>query len=314
MPLQRNCAGTFPPSQKQRETSVMKIVAFRRNGESGAGLVSADLQQVQPFDLPPAKRELGALPLIEMQARGEALPALLAAIALSEVQITAPLPRPRRNIFCVGKNYYAHAKEFAGSGFDSSAKSGGDIPADPIIFTKVPESVVGPGVAIEMPAVSVSSAIDYEAELAVIIGRGGKGIAAADAMDHVWGYTIVNDITARDWQSRHQQWHMGKSFDTFCPMGPWLVSADELDGTRTTVRCYVNGEERQNASTADLIFDIPKLIETLSAGITLYPGDVIATGTPVGVGVGFKPPKYLRAGDVVRVEIDGIGSLENPVN
>ena len=314
MPLQRNCAGTFPPSQKQRETSVMKIVAFRRNGESGAGLVSADLQQVQPFDLPQAKRELGALPLIEMQARGEALPALLAAIALSEVQITAPLPRPRRNIFCVGKNYYAHAKEFAGSGFDSSAKSGGDIPADPIIFTKVPESVVGPGVAIEMPAVSVSSAIDYEAELAVIIGRGGKGIAAADAMDHVWGYTIVNDITARDWQSRHQQWHMGKSFDTFCPMGPWLVSADELDGTRTTVRCYVNGEERQNASTADLIFDIPKLIETLSAGITLYPGDVIATGTPVGVGVGFKPPKYLRAGDVVRVEIDGIGSLENPVN
>lgn len=314
MPLQRNCASTFPPSQKQRETSVMKIVAFRRNGESGAGLVSADLQQVQPFDLPPAKRELGALPLIEMQARGEALPALLAAIALSEVQITAPLPRPRRNIFCVGKNYYAHAKEFAGSGFDSSAKSGGDTPADPIIFTKVPESVVGPGVTIEMPALSVSSAIDYEAELAVIIGRGGKGIAAADAMDHVWGYTIVNDITARDWQSRHQQWHMGKSFDTFCPMGPWLVSADELDGTRTTVRCYVNGEERQNASTADLIFDIPKLIETLSAGITLYPGDVIATGTPVGVGVGFKPPKYLRAGDVVRVEIDGIGSLENPVN
>ena len=313
MPRQRNCAGTFPPSQKQRETSVMKIVAFRRNGESGAGLLSTDLQQVQPFDLPQAERELGALPLIEMQARGEALPALLAAIALSEVQITAPLPRPRRNIFCVGKNYYAHAKEFAGSGFDSSAKSGGDIPADPIIFTKVPESVVGPGAAIEMPAASVSSAIDYEAELAVIIGRGGKGIAAADAMDHVWGYTIVNDITARDWQSRHQQWHMGKSFDTFCPMGPWLVSADELDGTRTTVRCYVNGEERQNASTADLIFDIPKLIETLSAGITLYPGDVIATGTPVGVGVGFKPHKYLRAGDVVRVEIDGIGSLENPV-
>lgn len=291
----------------------MKIVAFRQNGQSCAGLVSADLQQVQPFDLPQAQAELGALPLIEMYARGEPLPALQAAVSLSDVQITAPLPRPRRNIFCVGKNYFAHAKEFAGSGFDSSAKSGGDIPADPIIFTKVPESVVGPGAAITMPAASVSSAIDYEAELAVIIGRGGKGIAAADAMDHVWGYTIVNDITARDWQSRHQQWHMGKSFDTFCPMGPWLVSADELDGTRTQVRCYVNGEERQNASTADLIFDIPKLIETLSAGITLYPGDVIATGTPVGVGIGFKPPRYLRAGDVVRVEIDGIGSLENPV-
>ena len=289
----------------------MKIVAYRLNGRSGVGLVSADLQHVQPFDLPEAQSDLGAQALIEMQARGDTLPALLPALALNKVQIIAPLPRPRRNIFCVGKNYFAHAKEFAGSGFDSSAKSGGDIPADPIIFTKVPESVVGPGAAIEMPA--VSTAIDYEAELAVIIGRGGKGIAAKDAMAHVWGYTIVNDITARDWQGRHQQWHMGKSFDTFCPMGPWLVSADELDGTKTGVRCYVNGEERQNASTADLIFDIPKLIETLSAGITLYPGDVIATGTPVGVGIGFKPPKYLQAGDVVRVEIDGIGSLENPV-
>ncbi len=289
----------------------MKIVAFHHHGQPGVGLVSNDQQQVQPFDLPAAQRELGALPIIEMQVRGEALPALLAAVAVSDVQIIAPLPKPRRNIFCVGKNYFAHAKEFAGSGFDSSAKSGGDIPADPIIFTKVPESVIGPGAAIEMPA--VSTAIDYEAELAVIIGRGGKGIAAKDAMAHVWGYTIVNDITARDWQSRHQQWHMGKSFDTFCPMGPWLVSADELDGSKTMVRCYVNGEERQNASTADLIFDIPKLIETLSAGITLYPGDVIATGTPVGVGIGFKPPKYLKAGDVVRVEIDGIGYLENPV-
>lgn len=289
----------------------MKIVAYRHDGQPCVGLVSADLREIQAFDLPATQRELGALPVIELLARGEPLPALLSAVPMHHVQVIAPLPRPRRNIFCVGKNYFAHAKEFAGSGFDSSAKSGGDIPADPIIFTKVPESVIGPGVAIEIPA--VSTAIDYEAELAVIIGRGGKGIAAKDAMAHVWGYTIVNDITARDWQSRHQQWHMGKSFDTFCPMGPWLVSADELDGTKTTVRCYVNGEERQNASTADLIFDIPKLIETISAGITLYPGDVIATGTPVGVGIGFKPPKYLQAGDVVRVEIDGIGSLENPV-
>jgi len=289
----------------------MKIIAFRRNGQPGVGLVSSDLQQIQPFDLSAAQRELGALPVIEMQARGEPLPALLAAVAIGDVQITAPLPKPRRNIFCVGKNYFAHAKEFSGSGFDSSAQAGEDIPADPIYFTKVPESVVGPGAAIEMPA--ASSAIDYEAELAVIIGRGGKGIAARDAMAHVWGYTIINDVTARDWQSRHKQWHLGKSFDTFCPMGPWLVSADECDGSKTGVRCYVNNELRQNASTADLIFDIPKLIETLSAGITLYPGDVIATGTPVGVGIGFKPPKYLKTGDVVRVEIDGIGSLENPV-
>ena len=289
----------------------MKIIAFQQNGVPGTGLVSSDLQHIQPFDLPLVQRELGALPVIEMQARGEPLPALLASVAMADVKVTAPLPKARRNIFCVGKNYFAHAREFAGSGFDSSAKAGEDIPDCPIYFTKVPESVVGPTDAIEMPA--ASNAIDYEAELTVIIGRGGKGIKAADAMAHVWGYTIINDVTARDWQSRHKQWHLGKSFDTFCPMGPWLVSADECDGTKTRVRCYVNGELRQDASTTDLIFDIPTLIETLSAGITLYPGDVIATGTPVGVGIGFKPPKYLKSGDVVRVEIDGIGSLNNPV-
>jgi 2-keto-4-pentenoate hydratase/2-oxohepta-3-ene-1,7-dioic acid hydratase in catechol pathway len=290
----------------------MRIAAYIHQNQPGVGLVSADLKEVRPIELQAHQRALGALPLIEAMARGEPLPAAGAALPIDQVRLTAPLPRARRNIFCVGKNYHAHAKEFAGSGFDSSAKSGGDIPAHPIIFTKVPECVIGPGDTIVIPA-DVSTAIDYEAELAVIIGKGGKGIKAADAMQHVWGYTIVNDVTSRDWQSRHQQWDMGKSFDTFCPMGPWLVSADECDGTRTQVRCWVNGEERQNASTTDLIFDIPKLIETLSAGITLYPGDVIATGTPVGVGIGFTPPRYLKPGDVVRVEIDGIGVLENPV-
>jgi 2-keto-4-pentenoate hydratase/2-oxohepta-3-ene-1,7-dioic acid hydratase in catechol pathway len=279
----------------------MKIAAFLLNGAPAVGQVSADLLSVQPFDVSAADAARGALPIVEAMARGDALPAL-----------TAPIPRPRRNIFCVGKNYYAHAKEFAGSGFDSSAKAGGDIPSVPIIFTKVPESVVGPTDFIDMP-VGVSETIDYEAELTVIIGKGGKGISAANAMQHVWGYTIVNDVTARDWQNRHMQWHMGKSFDTFCPMGPWLVSADECDGTNTQVRCMVNGELRQDATTKDLIFNIPTLIETLSAGITLYPGDIIATGTPVGVGIGFKPPKYLKAGDVVKVEIDGIGFIENRV-
>jgi 2-keto-4-pentenoate hydratase/2-oxohepta-3-ene-1,7-dioic acid hydratase in catechol pathway len=129
----------------------------------------------------------------------------------------------------------------------------------------------------------------------------------------VWGYTIVNDMTARDWQGRHSQWLLGKSFDTFCPMGPWLVSADEMDGQNTDVKCWVNGELRQDANTKDFIFDIPTLIECISAGITLYPGDLIATGTPAGVGIGFKPPKYLKSGDVVRIEIAGIGVLENPL-
>jgi 2-keto-4-pentenoate hydratase/2-oxohepta-3-ene-1,7-dioic acid hydratase in catechol pathway len=290
---------------------IMRIAAFFHKGQPHVGLVSQDSSAVTPFDLPLADRELGALTLVDTLSRGEALPPQVAAIALKDVQLRAPLPHPRRNIFCVGKNYHAHAKEFARSGFDSSAKAGGEIPTEPIIFTKVPECVIATGEAIEMPKVSM--AIDYEAELTVIIGKGGKGITKANAMQHVWGYTIVNDITARDWQNKHMQWHMGKSFDTFCPMGPWLVSADEMDGTNTHVRCYVNGEERQNAATTDLIFDIPTLIETLSAGITLYPGDVIATGTPVGVGIGFTPPKYLKSGDVVRVEIDGIGVLENPV-
>ncbi len=287
----------------------MKIVAYQYQGQAGVGLLSSDLQSITPFDLPLPLRALGALPIIEAQATGAALPARLATLALSAVQLTAPLPKPRRNIFCVGKNYHAHAREFAGSGFDSSAATG-DIPKVPIYFTKVPESVIGPNAAIEIP-VGVSEAIDYEVELAVIIGKGGKGISAKDAMQHVWGYTIINDVTARDWQSRHSQWLLGKSFDTFCPMGPWLVSADECDGNHTNVRCFVNGELRQNANTSDLIFNIATLIETLSAGITIYPGDIIATGTPVGVGIGFKPPRYLKPGDVVRLEIDGIGTLEN---
>ena len=289
----------------------MKIAAFLHQGQPGVGIVSADLASVQPFELSAAERTLGALPVIERLADGRGLPALLPAIAMRALSLTAPLPKPRRNIFCVGKNYFEHAREFAGSGFDSSAKSGGDIPAFPIYFSKVPESVIGPDAAVEMPA--ASSAIDYEAELTVVIGKGGKGISKADALKHVWGYPIINDVTARDWQGRHSQWLLGKSFDTFCPMGPWLVSADELDGTHTRVRCYVNDELRQDASTTDLIFDIPTLIETLSAGITIYPGDLIATGTPVGVGIGFKPPKYLKSGDMLRVEIDGIGALSNPV-
>jgi 2-keto-4-pentenoate hydratase/2-oxohepta-3-ene-1,7-dioic acid hydratase in catechol pathway len=287
----------------------MKIAAYRYQGQPGVGRVSANGQQVEPFQLSAEEAARGALPIVEAQVAGRALPATGAAIPLAQVELLAPIPRPRRNIFCVGKNYHAHAKEFAGSGFDSSAKSHGDIPAEPIYFSKVPESVIGHGADILFP--EASTAIDYEVELGVIIGKGGKGITRADAMKHVWGYTIINDVTARDWQSRHQQWLLGKSFDTFCPMGPWIVTADEMDGQNTNVKLWVNGELRQDASTKDFIFDIPKMIETLSGGITLYPGDIIATGTPVGVGIGFKPPKYLKPGDVCRLEIDGIGVLEN---
>ena len=292
----------------------MKIVTYWHAGTRQVGRLSADGGTVTPLILSEQVKDSGALVLIERMAAGLAPPSDdVPPVPISSVRLDAPLPRPRRNIFCVGKNYHAHAREFAQSGFDGGAtKSGDDIPSDPIVFSKVPESVIAPGAAIRIP-VGVSEAIDYEAELAIVIGRGGRGISAAQAMEHVWGYTIVNDVTARDWQQRHKQWLIGKSFDTFCPMGPCLVTADELDGGDARVRLWVNDELRQDARTTDLIFDIPTLIATISAGITLYPGDLIATGTPAGVGIGFKPPKYLKAGDRVRIEIDGIGVLENPV-
>ncbi|HEX9007029.1 MAG TPA: fumarylacetoacetate hydrolase family protein [Bacteroidota bacterium] len=291
----------------------MRIATFFHGGVRQVGRVSADGASVHPFLLGEVAREIGALALVNLLAEGSPLPPEGAPLDLSEVTLDAPIPRPRRNIFCVGKNYREHIREFSQSGFDTTVSKGSDdVPSHPIIFSKVPESVVAPGAAIRIPA-GISEAIDYEAELAVVIGRGGRGIPAGEAMRHVFGYTIVNDVTARDWQQRHKQWHLGKSFDTFCPMGPWLVTADELDGTDTTVRCWVNGELRQDGRTTDLIFPIATLIETISAGITLYPGDVIATGTPAGVGIGFNPPRYLRSGDQIRIEIDGLGVLENPV-
>ena len=159
----------------------------------------------------------------------------------------------------------------------------------------------------------VSAAVDYEGELAVIIGKPGRGIRPEDAFDHVWGYTIVNDVTARDLQGRYSQWLVAKSQDTFCPMGPIAVTRDEIDISDTAIRSFVNGEIRQSSNTGLLIFDIPTIIATISAGVTLMAGDIIATGTPAGVGIAFDPPRYLKAGDVVRVEIDGIGALENRV-
>ncbi|WP_040488125.1 fumarylacetoacetate hydrolase family protein [Fodinicurvata sediminis] len=288
----------------------MKIAAYHLDGKPGLGIVSADGSSLAPFDLNGNAAEKGVLALVDPEAGRPT--ATSEKLPLSAVKLRAPVPHPRRNIFCVGKNYYEHAHEFAGSGFDSGAASGA-VPDAPIIFSKVPECVSAAGDPIPVDS-RVSSAIDYEAELAVIIGRGGRGISKDKAMEHVWGYTIVNDITARDLQGRHKQWLIGKSQDGFCPMGPVAVTADELDLSKSWVRCHVNGELRQEAPISALIFDIPTLIETLSAGITLYPGDVIATGTPAGVGIGFQPPRYLRPGDRVAVDIDGIGRLENPVS
>ena len=228
-------------------------------------------------------------------------------------RLLAPIPWPRRNVFCVGKNYHEHAAEFAHSGFDTSAAKGETEPEFPVVFTKPPSSVIADGEAVQAFA-QATQQLDYEAELAVVIGRPGRAIAPAEALGHVWGYTIINDITARDLQQRHRQWFLGKSMDTFCPMGPWIVTADEVgDPATLDVRCWINGELRQHANTRDLIFDIPTIIATISAGITLLPGDVIATGTPAGVGIGFKPPRFLAPGDVMKITIDRLGTLTNTV-
>jgi 2-keto-4-pentenoate hydratase/2-oxohepta-3-ene-1,7-dioic acid hydratase in catechol pathway len=283
----------------------MKVATIRFQGKRWVASIDEEAGMAFPFDISESQAHSGVVCLIDQPV----LPQTMPGVNLRDVEVLAPIPVPARNIFCVGKNYYEHAHEFSRSGFDSSAAAGA-VPKHPIIFSKVPGSVVANNTEVLIDP-KVSSAIDYEAELAVIIGKAGRGISKQDAFDHVWGYTIINDVTARDLQGRYSQWLIGKSQDTFCPMGPWAVTKDSFDLDGASVRCFVNGEMRQNANVSQLIFDIPTIISTLSEGLTLNVGDIIATGTPAGVGIGFDPPRYLKAGDTVRVEIDGIGALEN---
>jgi 2-keto-4-pentenoate hydratase/2-oxohepta-3-ene-1,7-dioic acid hydratase in catechol pathway len=252
-----------------------------------AGLVSGQLE--------PARAELGS------------------AVGVETVRLLEPLGSYPRNLFCIGKNYREHAVEFSASGYDASADGGRDVqPTHPVVFTKPASAVIGPGEPIESHA-ELTAELDYEAELGVVIGRGGRGINAAEAMNHVFGYTIVNDVTARDLQRRHRQWFLGKALDRSSPVGPSVVTADELELASTIIECRVNGELRQKASVADLIFDVPTLIATISAGIALVPGDVIATGTPAGVGIGFSPPRFLHPGDEVSITVEPIGTITNRV-
>lgn len=290
----------------------MKLLTFRtESGQTRVGQLTAD-NKVAPLSYSDGQ---AVTDMVELITKGTALDSLCtneSELELASVQLLAPIPEPVRNLFCVGKNYVDHAQEFTKSGFDAGQTAADAIPTDPIVFSKTPQTVIGHGEPI-WDAAGVSDAVDYEAELAVIIGKGGRGISKGAAMDHVWGYTILNDVTARDWQKRHKQWHMAKSFDTFGPLGPVAVTADEIDGANLSLKCWVNDELRQDANTKDLMFDIPTIIETLSKGITLVPGDIIATGTPEGVGIGFNPPRFLKRGDVVAIEISGIGRLENKV-
>ncbi|MCX7931147.1 MAG: fumarylacetoacetate hydrolase family protein [Rhodovarius sp.] len=290
----------------------MRLVTFAdaqgvRIGALDDGDAILDVTAAEP-NLP---REMLAL----IAAGPAALEALRAALPRAPrvvgARLLAPIPRPPKNIFCVGKNYHEHAKEFAGSGFDASAKE--VVPSYPVIFSKPHTAIIAHGEPI-LAAMDPTGSLDYEGELAVVIGQGGRGIAREAALAHVFGYTILNDVTARHLQRRHSQWLLGKGLDSFAPMGPAILTADRVPDPRAlALTTWVNGEQRQAASLADLIFDIPTLIETISAGITLEPGDVIATGTPAGVGIGFDPPRFLRRGDVVRIQVTGIGTLENPV-
>jgi 2-keto-4-pentenoate hydratase/2-oxohepta-3-ene-1,7-dioic acid hydratase in catechol pathway len=223
-----------------------------------------------------------------------------AAIPLGSVTLFAPIPKPPK-IICVGLNYRDHAAE---------AKK--EIPPVPTIFSKFGTAVTGAGAPIVLPRNSRKP--DYEAELGVVIGAGGRHIPGAAWREHVFGYTCVNDVSARDFQGMTTQWMMGKTFDTFCPMGPWITTADEIeDPHELDVRCEINGEVLQSSNTRHLIFKIPELIEFLSSVFTLEPGDVISTGTPAGVGFARRPPRWLRAGDEVVVQVQGLGELRNPV-
>ncbi len=240
-------------------------------------------------------------------------PHLPARYHLAEVELLAPIPVPPRNILCIGKNYREHVGEVRFIEPSAGDPKPAEVPEYPMVFTKATTAVIGPGV--EIPSyLDDTDSTDYEGELGVVIGRGGRGIDVAEAMDHVFGYTIVNDVTARRLQKRHGQWFLGKSLDGYCPMGPAIVTADEIpDPTVLKVKTRVNGELRQDGCVADLIFDIPTLIATLSRGMTLQPGDIIATGTPAGVGMGFDPPRFLQPGDEVKITIEPIGTLRNPV-
>jgi 2-keto-4-pentenoate hydratase/2-oxohepta-3-ene-1,7-dioic acid hydratase in catechol pathway len=231
---------------------------------------------------------------------------------LAGVKLAAPVGPLAKNVICVGKNYHDHAQEFARSGVDQSGDRQ-ESPADPVVFTKAVTSLADPFQAI--PASSdPTHSVDYEGELGVVIGRRCRQVKRKDALDHVFGYTIVNDVTSRTVQQRHRQWFLGKSMDGFCPVGPWLVTRDEMgDLDAQELATTVNGERRQLARLRDMIFDVGAVIEAVSACVTLDAGDLIATGTPAGVGIGCKPPRFLKPGDVVRISISGIGELENPV-
>lgn len=289
----------------------MKFITYRLDGHDAPGLWLEGGRVVNLTSIAPT--------LVEVIAGGEASIAQAKVLAQAHgvdaggVQLLAPIPRPAKNVFCVGRNYFDHIVEGANARGEHAPVLGSDAPKFPTFFSKTPTSVNRPGGEVRLDS-KLTQLLDYECELAVVIGKGGRDIPAARAYEHVFGYTIINDITARDLQKRHGQFFKGKTLDTTCPMGPWIIDAEEIgDPTTLVLSLMVNGEERQRASASNMIFDIPAIIASLSEGLTLEPGDIIATGTPAGVGFAMQPPQGLKGGDIVIATIDRIGELVSPI-
>jgi 2-keto-4-pentenoate hydratase/2-oxohepta-3-ene-1,7-dioic acid hydratase in catechol pathway len=287
----------------------MKFISFRiEEGPIQWGIVQHD-EVIQCFSrhvsYPSLLSLIEAGPEALQEIQGGLAGKDLPRYALSEVKIQAPY-YPKKNIICVGKNYKEHALEMSNQ--DPKA-----IPKFPVLFTKPYTSIIEhKGFVHSYP--EITHELDYEGELAVIIGKKGSNIKKDEALEYIFGYSIMNDVTARDLQKRHQQFFKGKSLDTFAPFGPAIVHYSAVpDSQNLQIRTFVNGEVRQDGSTKDMIFSIAELIEVISQGMTLEPGDIIATGTPSGVGKGFNPPKFLKTGDVVRIEIEELGTLENKI-
>ena len=288
----------------------MKFVTYNYNGTEYVGVLTNDETSVIPaseFGL----KAGSMLELIkELDGSYPAAPTQGKSIALSAVKLEAPIPEPRQDVICLGLNYRDHVEEATRADVVFDIQRG-----DAVYFSKRLQRAVAPGDKID-GHFDICDSLDYEVELGVVIGRDAKNVKAADAGKYIFGYTIINDVSARNLQTRHKQWYFGKSLDDFTPMGPCILSADEVGAMpELDIRCYVNGEKRQDSNTRMMIFDIPYIIEELSAGMTLKAGTVIATGTPSGVALGMPPEvqKYLESGDVVRCEIDGIGVLENTI-
>lgn len=285
----------------------MKLVTYGHNGRISLGVVvdqavvdlsSVAADMLQFIDMGP--RALAAASLV--------IAASTAAVPLADVHLLAPIPTPRRNVMCVGKNYAAHARES-----NEARGEKVELPQYPVIFTKATTAVNGPFDDVPVDP-AVSAEMDYEVELGVVIGRAGRNIGRDEALDYVFGYTVVNDISARDLQQLHSQFFKGKSLDGSCPVGPWIVTADEIPNPQTLgIQCILNGELMQNSTTADMMFTVADIIYHLAKGMTLLPGDLIATGTPEGVGFARKPPVYLQPGDEVECYVEHIGTMRNHI-